>query len=204
MTDFTTEQLEAWAGLGPWEWTEEIIGRHVYHSLGPGVLITNETDGTPWGDTIDQANAALIASAPSLAAALLAERAKVEIAISEIAELKAGVAQLETLVNRNQSALFAREAEIDRLRHSAGRMIDIQKRTHKKQKAAQAEIERLRAALQSYADLINKNIIENDGPNRFHLDGVTYEGPEIDAFFRILRGLERLARTALKQGEAND
>ena len=60
------------------------------------------------------------------------------------------------------------------------------------------ELERLRAALKSYADLINKNIIENDGPNRFHLDGVTYEGPEVDAFFRILRGLEKLARTALE------
>ena len=62
-----------------------------------------------------------------------------------------------------------------------------------------AEIARLRFGLNGIANLIKTNIIENDGPNRFHLDGVSYEGPEVDAFFRILRGLEKIARQAMKE-----
>ena len=87
---YTPAQLEAWAGLGPWEWSEETICRQVYHFLGPGVLVTTETDGTPWGDTIDKTNAALIAAAPDLARLVL-EREK------EIAELKAAALDLVSL-----------------------------------------------------------------------------------------------------------
>ena len=78
MTNFTNEQLEAWAGLGPWSWSEETICRQIYHVLGPGVLVTTETDGTPWGDTIDQTNAALIAAAPDLARLVLEKDAEIE------------------------------------------------------------------------------------------------------------------------------
>lgn len=81
----TNEQLEAWAGLGPWEWQKLAEFSSPKHSLGPGVLLTDERDGTPWGDTLDQTNAALIAAAPALAAALLAERKAREV---EVANLK--------------------------------------------------------------------------------------------------------------------
>lgn len=48
---------------GPWEWR---IDKNDTVSLEPGVLITDYTDGTPWGDKIDKANARLIAAAPDL------------------------------------------------------------------------------------------------------------------------------------------
>ena len=136
MTNYTPAQLEAWAGLGPWEWQKLAEFSSPKYSLGPGVLLTDERDGTPWGDTIDQTNAALIAAAPDLARLVLEK---------------------------------------------------------------DAEIARLRFGLNGIANLIKTNIIENDGPNRFHLDGVSYEGPEVDAFFRILRGLEKIARQAMKE-----
>lgn len=84
MTNITNEQLEAWASLGPWEWRKLAEFSSPKHSLGPGVLLTDERDGTPWGDTIDQTNAALIASAPQLAAALLAERKAREVEVGAL------------------------------------------------------------------------------------------------------------------------
>lgn len=88
MTTYTPTQLEAWAELGPWSWSEETICRQIYHFLGPGVLVTTETDGTPWGDTIDQTNAALIAAAPDLARLVL-EKEK------EIARLRKALSEIE-------------------------------------------------------------------------------------------------------------
>jgi hypothetical protein len=84
MTNFTNEQLEAWASLGPWEWQKLAEFSSPKHSLGPGVLLTDERDGTPWGDAIDQTNAALIAAAPALAAALLAERKAREVEVEAL------------------------------------------------------------------------------------------------------------------------
>lgn len=78
---YTPAQLKAWAELGPWEWQKLAEFSSPKYSLGPGVLLTDERDGTPWGDTIDQTNAALIAAAPDLARLVL-EKEK------EIAELK--------------------------------------------------------------------------------------------------------------------
>lgn len=55
---------------GPWHWTKDIvIGEY---NLAPGILLTALTDGTPWGDEIDRANAHLIATAPDLYDALKA------------------------------------------------------------------------------------------------------------------------------------
>ena len=88
---YTPAQLEAWAGLGPWSWSEETICRQIYHFLGPGVLVTTETDGTPWGDTIDKTNAALIAAAPDLARLVLekdAEIARKDAALNQIDALE--------------------------------------------------------------------------------------------------------------------
>ena len=82
MTNYTPAQLEAWAGLGPWEWQKLAEFSSPKYSLGPGVLLTDERDGTPWGDTLDQTNAALIAAAPDLARLVLERDA-------EIARLKA-------------------------------------------------------------------------------------------------------------------
>jgi hypothetical protein len=94
LVPFTTSQLQAWAGLGPWEWQKLAEFSSPKHSLGPGVLLTDERDGTPWGDTIDQTNAALIAAAPALAAALLAERKAREV---EVGELRAAAEDLVSL-----------------------------------------------------------------------------------------------------------
>lgn len=53
---------------GPWEWLEEI--ENSWYALSPGVLLTSDKTGTPWGDETDRANARLIAAAPLLLAAL--------------------------------------------------------------------------------------------------------------------------------------
>ena len=89
-TNYTPAQLEAWAGLGPWEWQKLAEFSSPKYSLGPGVLLTDERDGTPWGDTIDQTNAALIAAAPDLARLVLEKDA-------EIARLKAAALDLVSL-----------------------------------------------------------------------------------------------------------
>ena len=49
---------------GPWSWdVEDLTGQC---RLVPGILLTDGTDGTPYGDEIDRANARLIAAAPDL------------------------------------------------------------------------------------------------------------------------------------------
>ena len=89
-TNYTPAQLKAWAELGPWEWQKLAEFSSPKYSLGPGVLLTDERDGTPWGDTIDQTNAALIAAAPDLARLVLEKDA-------EIARLKAAALDLVSL-----------------------------------------------------------------------------------------------------------
>lgn len=61
-----------------------------------------------------------------------------------------------------------------------------------------AKLARARLALSGLADVIDKNIKKDDGPNRLIHDGVAYEGPHIDAVFRILQGLEQAARVTLQ------
>jgi len=51
---------------GPWEWKDDEKKVFGYYRIAPGVLLTSETDGTPWGDEIDKANARLITAAPEL------------------------------------------------------------------------------------------------------------------------------------------
>jgi hypothetical protein len=65
------KKLLAEATKGPWKWQKLFDFNSPKFSLGPGVLLTDERDGTPWGDTIDQANARLIAMAPDLAVRVL-------------------------------------------------------------------------------------------------------------------------------------
>ena len=57
---------------GPWVWRYE-DGGHMEADqwfLSPGVLMADGTDGTPSGDSIDRANARLIAAAPEMYEAL--------------------------------------------------------------------------------------------------------------------------------------
>ena len=69
MTDHDLRKLLSAATPGPWSWCSE-DGEWF---LSPGILAVESgmTDGTPDGDTIDYANAALIAAAPDLAAEVL-------------------------------------------------------------------------------------------------------------------------------------
>lgn len=55
---------------GPWEWKDDDRDKFGLYRIHPGVLATNLSDGTPWGDDIDKANAHLIAAAPELLEAL--------------------------------------------------------------------------------------------------------------------------------------
>jgi hypothetical protein len=79
MTNITNEQLEAWAGLGPWE-----AGRPDMATIVDGVsskwiyagdtyvAVASGRASEDWDVIMN--NARLIAAAPALAAALLAER----------------------------------------------------------------------------------------------------------------------------------
>lgn len=55
---------------GPWEWKDDDREKFGHYRLHPGILATDLSDGTPWGDEIDRANARLIAAAPDLLVAL--------------------------------------------------------------------------------------------------------------------------------------
>ena len=56
---------------GPWHWASNQLGiAGTQWALAPGILIADTNNGTPGGDSIDRANAALIAAAPELLAAL--------------------------------------------------------------------------------------------------------------------------------------
>lgn len=55
---------------GPWEWRVLEEDGSTMRVLSPGVLIVEQCGGGPWGDSMDRANARLIAAAPTL----LAER----------------------------------------------------------------------------------------------------------------------------------
>ena len=53
---------------GPWKWADDRDKTGLIYLTG--VLIAEHTDGTPWGDDMDRANAHLIAAAPELYEAL--------------------------------------------------------------------------------------------------------------------------------------
>jgi hypothetical protein len=99
MTEITNEQLEAWAGLGPWKSQgQEPDGVYVIglRTDKDGVPYDNPTNGLvgaalPFPTELDSGdftrvltNAALIAAAPALAAALLAERKAREVEAGEL------------------------------------------------------------------------------------------------------------------------
>ena len=102
---FTNEQLEAWAGLEPWEAHEttwgvwDVVEIHTANADCDDDPIAHLYKVYPWPEGAaaeafrnDQTNAALIAAAPTLAAALLAERKAREV---EVAKLKEAMAAKE-------------------------------------------------------------------------------------------------------------
>ena len=100
MTKFTNKQLEAWASLGPWcqpdgpeygVMLDRVPSRPIHGFLGQPIF-----DKQPHDDWFEQemANAALIAAAPALAAALLADRKAREV---EVGELRAAAEDLVSL-----------------------------------------------------------------------------------------------------------
>ena len=74
MTNITNEQLEAWAGLGPWEWCENWLYVANYNEHpGPVLWYTANDDGVH----AEPHNAALIATAPDLARLVLEKDAEI-------------------------------------------------------------------------------------------------------------------------------
>lgn len=77
MTDTTVKlrELLAKATPGPWEWRDDQMSVPewpvVQWTISPGVLIADTNNGTPGGDEIDQANAALIVAAVNALPSLL-------------------------------------------------------------------------------------------------------------------------------------
>ena len=62
---------------GPWKWSWD-DEPYMSWTLSPGVLIAEETDGTPAGDKIDQANARRIARVPDMEQTILDQAAEIE------------------------------------------------------------------------------------------------------------------------------
>ena len=99
---FTNEQLEAWAGLGPWGHRVDIVRAEEGETFPWGTIYKDLPDPitlvymTLQPDSI-KSNAALIAAAPALAAALLAERKAREV---EVGELRAAVEKARLTFNR--------------------------------------------------------------------------------------------------------
>lgn len=61
-----------------------------------------------------------------------------------------------------------------------------------------AEVERLEGELKAIARIISENIKDSGSEtNRLNVGGRFYTGPAVDATFRILRGIERIALNAL-------
>ena len=89
--EITNEQLEAWAGLGPWFIsplvTPPLIYRDKRHG-GTGLWIASIYADAPGEREHHKPNAALIAAAPALAAALLAERKAREVEVKELRKLR--------------------------------------------------------------------------------------------------------------------
>lgn len=91
-TNFTTEQLEAWAGLGPWcaLGTDPAEGVDCFWIKGqPNPAMRGFSDeiasvNGSQNDPKRQTNAALIAAAPALAAVLLAERKAREVEVANL------------------------------------------------------------------------------------------------------------------------
>ena len=118
MTNFTNEQLEAWAKMGPWFAepeaddgpVEEYIWKvyHVDEYVNDGDKLIAECNVLGGDD------AALIAAAPTLAAALLSAR-------EEIADLKHKLGRMTDIQKRTHKKVKARDAEITELK---GRIID--------------------------------------------------------------------------------
>lgn len=58
----------------PWKWVQhEVDPERPQWSIHPGILIADETDGTPGGDEYDKANAAYLIAAVNALPALIAE-----------------------------------------------------------------------------------------------------------------------------------
>jgi len=49
---------------------------------------------------------------------------------------------------------------------------------------------RLRNGIEGLANIIRDSIKESDGPDRVWLDGVAYEGPLVDHYFKILHAIQ--------------
>ncbi len=58
---------------------------------------------------------------------------------------------------------------------------------------------RLRKSFSALDEIIESNIVGNDGPNRFWVGGVALEGPHADMIFKILRKIQKVCRQALNK-----
>jgi hypothetical protein len=63
---------------------------------------------------------------------------------------------------------------------------------------------RLRKSFSALDEIIESNIVGNDGPNRFWVGGVALEGPHADMIFKILRKIQKVCRQALNKDTTND
>jgi hypothetical protein len=63
---------------------------------------------------------------------------------------------------------------------------------------------RLRGGIEGLAKIIRESIKENDGPDRVWIDGVAYEGPLADSYFKILRAIQTTFDLLINKESTND
>ena len=87
------ELIESLTGFTqkPWSWVNDQAHTKWEHGwrVAPGVLLADGLDGTPDGDEIDRANAALIAAAPDLyriVTELVVENSRLQAALEALEE----------------------------------------------------------------------------------------------------------------------
>jgi hypothetical protein len=126
MTNITNEQLEAWAGLGPWDVTKSAWDERHYvegENTICHMYALREDDHAILHCDNYETNAALIAAAPTLAAALLAERKAREVEVGELKfevgmkdkAIRLALKRLEELTNQTGTfALFASDIALIR------------------------------------------------------------------------------------------
>lgn len=74
------------------------------------------------------------------------------------------------------------------------------------QAVAGGELERLRREhafmkdqIQKLDQIMTNSIKENDGPNRVNVDGIWYEGPVVENYFKVLRKMQQAYRLVLER-----
>lgn len=169
----TDEELREWlenGTKGDWQWRQGLTSPSHQWTLSPGILIADTTNGTPDGDSIDQANAALIENARRIAREVL-----------ELRAAKWDVKHVDTM--NDMAALAMARDDAERERDAA----------RKREAALRAELARLREGVTTLAGRLEARSADKwETKDRFDQGGKAAEA-EVASALRALH--EKLAQS---------